>query len=81
MERILSCGCGDTDKFAKDAFKILFPLEEIPPIVHSMGIMKDKQLRDVVNALVEGKEKYAYYILVGSDQIQVWDLIKGKQIQ
>lgn len=33
MRIILSCGCGDTTQFAKDAFRILRPDEEIPEVI------------------------------------------------
>lgn len=78
---ILSCGCGNTDKFAEAAFKILFPKEEVPPIVHSMGVIRDKLLRTVVDGLVEGGDKYAYFIWWTKGSVAVWDLIKGVQIR
>lgn len=81
MERILTCGCGDTDKFAMDAFKLLFPLEEVPLVVHSMGVIRNKLLRTVVNGLLDGKEKYAYFILASEKSVAVWDLLKGVQIR
>lgn len=79
--RILTCGCSDTDKFAKEAFKLLFPDEKLPSIVHSMGIMRNETLRTVVNGLTEGNEKYAYYLTWTNDNVSAWDLIKGVQIQ
>lgn len=33
MRLIITCGCGDTTQFAKDAFKILHPDEETPEVV------------------------------------------------
>lgn len=77
---ILSCGCGNTDKFAKDAFRILFHTEKIPKIVKTMGIIKHKLLREVVSGLMDGREKYAYY-LSWDDDVEVWDLLKGERIR
>lgn len=77
-ETILTCGCGDTDKFAKDAYSLLFPDSPAPALVHSMGIIRDKKLRDIVNGLTKRK-KYAYLLRYG-DNIEVWDLIKGVRI-
>lgn len=33
MRLIITCGCGDTTEFAKDAFRILFPGEETPQVL------------------------------------------------
>lgn len=33
MRLIITCGCGDTTQFAKDAFRILYPNESIPEVV------------------------------------------------
>lgn len=78
---ILTCGCGNTDKFAVDAFNILFPKEKVPSVMHSLGVVRDDLLRTVVNGLVEGKEKYAYFIWWTKGSVAVWDLIKGVQIR
>ena len=77
---ILTCGCGDTDKFAEDAFKILFPGQRTPNIVHSMGIIDNKLLRTVVNGLITANEKYAYFLQWYEQSVEVWDLLKGVQI-
>lgn len=63
--QIITCGCGDTDKFAESAFRIIFPNTPIPPITHDH------------NALAKENEKYA---LLFTDE-GVWDLNKGIQIQ
>lgn len=78
MSTILTCGCGDTDKFAKVAFKLLFHKTKLPSVVHTMGVISNNDLRQIVTALTTQHEKYAYYI---SDELQVWDLIKGVQIR
>lgn len=80
-DRILTCGCNDTDRFVKDAFKILFPKKEMPPILHTLGVIKNKLLRTVVNGLTDGKEKYAYFLTYDDNEVHVWDLIKGVQIR
>lgn len=33
MRLIITCGCADTTKYAKDAFKILFPNDELPDVI------------------------------------------------
>lgn len=78
---ILTCGCGNTDQFSKDAFGLLFHDDKLPNIVHSMGIMRDKLLRTVVNGLVDGKEVYAYFLTWNDKSVSVWDLLKGVQIR
>lgn len=81
MKTILTCGCGNTDQFAKDAYKLLFPKAELPPVVHSMGVIKNKLLRTVVNGLLDGREKYAYFLDWTDQSVAVWDLVKGVQIR
>lgn len=87
-EFIITCGCGDTDKFSEDAFQMLFPEEDLPRIVHSFGVTKHKLLRQVVNGLTEGKEKYAYLVSYGKagivgdrEEVYVWDLLKGTRVR
>lgn len=79
-ELIYTCGCGDTDRFAKDAFKLLFPTEKMPTISHNLGIINDSDLRKVINGLAKNTQKYAYYILQIDGRISVWDLLEGVQI-
>lgn len=33
MRLIITCGCGDTTQFAKDAFRIMYPKEKLPEVV------------------------------------------------
>lgn len=33
MRIIITCGCGDTTQFAKEAFKILYPDEKVPKLI------------------------------------------------
>lgn len=73
---ILTCGCGDTDKFATSAFKILFKDRATPPIKHTGGGIENVQMREMVSALEKAKEKFAYYF--GEDE--VWDLLKGVRV-
>lgn len=87
-EFIINCGCGNTDDFSKDAYRMLFPDDDLPRIIHKLGIVKHKLLRDIVTALVDGKEKYAYFVSYGKagivgdkEEVYVWDLLKGIRIR
>lgn len=72
-EIIVTCGCGDTDKFAADAFKILFKDRPLPPISHEEGWLGNDRANQMVRALNKSKEKFAYYF----NGEEVWDLLKG----
>lgn len=71
-ELIVTCGCGDTDKFATDAFKILFPTKERPPLQHGFR-PEDSSISINVN----DTKRYAYYLHGGEE---VWDLLKGVRV-
>lgn len=84
---MITCGCGDTTQFAKDAFKIAFPDEELPIVIE-----KNKEnevllkfiidLLDVIvanqgsNHQLSGEDKFAYYIqadrLMRCDEEDQW---------
>lgn len=76
MGMIVTCGCSDTDQFAADAFKLLFKGKPVPPISHTEGRLENDQIRQMVRALNQSGEKFAYYF---SDE-QIWDLMKGVRI-
>lgn len=74
MRYIVTCGCGDTESFAKDAFKILFKAEPLPPTVaHDTPNLDLGRWAPYISAADKAKEKYAYYV---SDK-EMWDLMKG----
>lgn len=76
MELIVTCGCDSTDDYAKDAFKILFPGETLPPIAHSAEGVPSQRVVAMVRALERADEKFAYYFR-GEE---AWDLKKGVRI-
>lgn len=77
MKIIYTCGCGDTDSFAKDAFRILFPHLPIPPLVsqkpQNVEFAKWGRYLDALNS---SHDKFAYYIT----PTELWDLLKGVQV-
>lgn len=84
MRVIFSCSCGNTDEFAKDAFKILFPKEELPELVAGRVMAKSlsqklPDFRDEIMALHNSNEPFAYYI--DTETKEMWDLLKGVRVQ
>lgn len=77
-ELLITCACQDTDKFVTDAFKILFPYKEMPPIHHGIGPMPTGSKFEIVPSLLPKRGKFAEYFFVNEDgDLEVWDLIKG----
>lgn len=76
MERIITCGCGDTDQFATAAYKILFK-NATPPISHSYETVEIAKWLPYLKALEKSGEKYAYYV----NEEEMWDLLKGVRIR
>lgn len=72
MNKIVTCGCGDTDQFARDAFHLIFPKRPIPPIEVADPSCSNKQ----VAALAKSEGKYAYYF----GPTETWDLLKGVRV-
>lgn len=74
MKLIITCGCGDTTQFAKDAFRIVFPKEDLPIVVdknsdNAVLLELLFEMLAVICAQVNGmranfdiEEKFAYYI-------------------
>lgn len=78
---LYTCGCGNTDKFAQDAFKILFPRAEIPPVQHQLVLPPTDDIAKIVQALkADKKRKFAYLFRYDDNHTETWDLIKGKQV-
>lgn len=69
---IITCGCGDTNRFVMDAFRILFPEDPVPPIKQGSTDCKSPQIA----ALAKSGEKYAYLFHPKG----TWDLLKGVQV-
>lgn len=72
---IITCGCSDTDSFVKDAFPLLNK-GELPPIHHTPDQLTNPVHIQMVKALDQAKQKYAYYF----SDTEVWDIIKGVRI-
>lgn len=77
---IYSCNCGDTDKFAKDAFRILFPDTDLPEIVQ-FATTNNPELNRYMEAIKKSHEKFAYYISYDNEVFEMWDLLKGVRVK
>ena len=87
MRLIITCGCGDTTQFAKDAFKIMFPKEDYDKLVEKPD---EDLLNGLINyiALYDGREidstkPYAFLVQSGKynkDIIEIYALIKGYKL-
>lgn len=74
MTAIVTCGCGDTEKFAIDAFKILFKDRPIPEVISQSPQNVDfAKWAPYIKAAEKAGDKYAYYL---TDE-EMWDLLKG----
>ncbi len=81
FEEIATCGCGNTDDFAKDAYKLLFKKEGCPIIKHRSIYSPDERVRETVQALEKSYEPYAYYFKHSDKVFEVWDLLKGVRVK
>lgn len=82
---IVTCGCGDTDSFAQDAFKLLFPKHPLPLIKNAEELVESAVpssiAREQLKALHKAKTKFAYYMKFDEeDNFECWDLLKGVRI-
>lgn len=82
MRIIYSCNCNDTEAFVKDAYRILFPNQPLPPIQQVETLVEqtgaNSRSRKELAAIQKAKGKFAF--LYDSDSGEFWDLIKGVQI-
>lgn len=91
MKLIITCGCGDTTQFAKDAFKVWFPKDKYDNLIEK----PDNDFLEVVNnylALYANKridfsKPYAlllnsgkYNKVINFTDIEIYDLLKGYKI-
>lgn len=79
MSFIVSCDCGDTQKFALDAFRLLFPNAEPPELVSvetALATVAEPQWERQLQALQRTDQKFAYLFR----EEEVWDLMKGVRI-
>lgn len=77
---IVTCGCNDTDEFAKNAFRLLFSCRGYPPISHNVPTIQSPKTLDFIGALEKSGKPYAYYFRDG-DVFEAWDLLKGVRVQ
>lgn len=82
MNVIVSCGCNDTDQFARDAYKLIFSGHPMPPIVSSLyalqqikGFPQSGPTYEQAKALLTSDAKYAFYFGDG----QAYDLLTGRR--
>lgn len=80
QKEIVTCGCGETDEFAKNAFRLLFPNTDCPQINRKAPISQNPKILEFVKALEKSGKAYAYYFKE-DDELEVWDLMKGVRVQ
>lgn len=88
MKRVIvSCRCGDTDEFAKSAYRLLFPDTEMPQFLSGStevgnlySALPRNTMSDHLLALLRSNKKYARYMEYEDDLTAEWDLIKGERI-
>lgn len=82
-DTIITCKCGDTEEFARNAYRILFKSDDYPKMINGRIVIKaylpsfPPEYQDKVEALVRSKDKFAYLF---SDTRGVWDLLKGVRV-
>ena len=91
MKCILTCKCGDTPEFAKDAYSLLFPETETPTLISgddeimkfSTGFPQGSEAYSYIHGIAISKEKYAIFMEIDKDNniVQAYNLITGHQIQ
>lgn len=91
-EIIITCGCGDTEAYAKDAFKILY--DDYPmPEVYSLGGDRDELILTGLNILntdynlgIDPKKAFALFVRTTDDgfsnrpEVWVTDLLTGEAL-
>lgn len=92
MKVILSCKCGDTPKFAEDAYSLLFPGESTTPeqVVgeYKIGLVATRfspssEARQYISGLAQTKDRFAIYLSVdeAGNIIETYNLLTGNRIQ
>lgn len=88
MKRVIvACRCGDTDDFAKDAYRLLFPNTEMPQFLSGStevgnlySALPNNTMSDHLLALLRSNKKYARYMEYDDDLIAEWDLLTGQRL-
>lgn len=84
MKLIITCGCGDTTQFAKDAFKIAFPNEELPEIYEKIDQTQMDDLNKIIVSCggeeIDFSKPYALEVDDSGYNGSIYDLLKGYKI-
>lgn len=71
MKRYLvCCGCGGMDRKAKATFSVLFPQEEVPPVIRGKDNVQKLATsldNEHIKALSKLSGKFAYYLELNDD--------------
>ena len=90
MKKLLVCKCGDTPKFAKESFALLFPDTPTPDIVSGGGAINaladslpKSEASQYLKGLSHNKERYAIYLEWDDDGhiVTAYNLLTGRRIQ
>lgn len=87
MKYIVTCKCGDSERFAVDAAAILYKDDPDKSFIsaHGEGEIRTLaqrstgKLKEYLKALAQTEEKFAFGIQ--DEPWMVWDLFKGRQIE
>lgn len=82
---VLTCSCFNMAKKATEAFSVLFPNEEMPPIIKGRDRLYKlaKELsNDHLVAISKLSGRFAYYVELDDNNaiVEEWDLVKGRRI-
>lgn len=80
QELIVTCGCGDTDSFAKNAYKLLFKHSSAPAVYHTPINTPHPSLNQMAQALTKSDEKFAYLFRWDDTDYEAWNLLSGKRV-
>ena len=67
MRAIISCDCAQTPEYAKDAYSLLYPNTETPPLYTSFSRLIEEtpqhsNVRAYLTAISKTKRKFAYFL-------------------
>lgn len=89
MRAILTCKCNDTPEYAKDAFSIIFPDEEIPEVysgtdrIYSFArqLPENGSAYQYVMSISKNRDRFAYYIKEESGElVHMMDLLNKRRL-
>lgn len=74
MKAIIHCACGDMDRFSRDAFHILYPDDELPPvyggpqkIIDFANTLPENNFSKYLKSIYRNRSRFAYYFEVDDD--------------